>query len=124
MRAVLRRLHSPDAHDLAAFRPSDADNFAFLLQILVGPDTGPGEESFDVHVCTPRWLLENHSNEEIITGRHKLIMFRYDYERLYRFIENAVNEATGSNWQEVASRLARLGHWEFEDYVPIRSGNP
>ena len=118
MRAVLRYLHSPDVHDLKAFRPEESDNFAFLVQIMVGRDTGPGEESFDVLVCTPRWLLENHSNEEILTGRHKLIVFSYDYQRLHRFIENAVSEASGSNWQEVASRLARFGHWEFEDYVP------
>ena len=122
MRAVLRRLHSPDVYDLAAFRSSEKDNFAFLLQILVGPDTGPGEESFDVFVCTPRWLLDNHSDEEIVIGTHKLIMFSYDYERLYRFIQEKLSEARGSNWQELASRLARLGRWEFEDYVP--GGSP
>ena len=122
MRAVLRRLHSPDVYDLATFTPSERDNFAFLLQILVGPDTGPGEESFDVFVCTPRWLQGNHSDEEIIVGMHKLIMFSYSYERLYRFMQEKVSQARGSNWQEVAGRLARLGRWEFEDY--IRGRNP
>src|SRR5262249_21316258 len=114
MRAVLRRLHSPDVHDLAGFKPPDSDNFGFLLQILAGPESGPGEESFDVFVCSPRWLIKNHSSEEIIVGRHILIMFRYDYERLQRFIEKKIEAATGSTWQDVATQLARLGRWEFE----------
>jgi hypothetical protein len=124
MRAVLRRLHSPDVSDLDTFEPSETDNFGFLLQILVGPDGGPGEESFDVFICTPRWLLDNRSDDEIIMGRHMLIMFRYDYARLHRFILAKVNQAIGANWDEVASHLARLGKWEFEDYVPEGSGNP
>jgi Immunity protein 8 len=62
-----------------SFQPTEIDNFGFLLQILVGPEEGIGEESFDVMVCTPRWLIENHSPEDIVSGRHMLIMFRYDY---------------------------------------------
>ena len=46
-----------------------------------------------------------------------VIVFRYDYDRLVAFLKGAVSEATGDTWEEVASRLCRLGHWEFEDYT-------
>jgi len=116
MRAALRYLHSPDIPDLASFQPTEVDNFGFLLQILVGPQEGVGEESFDVMVCTPRWLIENHSPEDILACRHMLIMFQYDYRRLERFIQARIATVSGESWHDIANQLAKLAHWEFEDY--------
>jgi hypothetical protein len=53
VRAEVRRFHSPDIADLAAYAPPDPTSFAFLLQVMAGPKQGEGEESFDVEVCTP-----------------------------------------------------------------------
>jgi hypothetical protein len=96
--------------------PPVRDDFAFLLQILVGPQDAPGEESFDVFVCTPRWLLHNHQPTDIVEGRHNLIVFEYDFERLSDFITNRVTACEGRTWQELGERIGRLGKWEFEDY--------
>lgn len=112
----LRRLHSPDVLDLASFRPADPKNIGFLLQIMVGPRDGEGEESFDAVVCTPQWLSENHSSDEVISGHHHIIVFEFDLERLRRFIEGFLSECEAPSWQEVALKVGRLGRWEFEDY--------
>lgn len=119
MRAALRRLHSPDIDDLASYRPERPDEFGFLLQMLVGPENGPGEESFDVVVCTPRWLEKKHNPQEMLIGRHYLLVFEYDYNRLLRAIEDLCDSAEGGSWGEVASKLSRIGKWEFEDYRPF-----
>lgn len=118
MRAVIRRVHSPDIPDLYGYEPDEPDIFGFLLQILVGPDNGPGEESFDVYVCTPKWLMTRHNEDDIVAATHMLIVFRYDYERLHRFIEQRVYSAAGATWSDVARQLALFGRWEFQDYVP------
>src|SRR5262252_2826931 len=52
MRAVLRRLHSPDADPLNEFAPDDPESFAIFVQALVGPEGSEGEESFGFTVCT------------------------------------------------------------------------
>lgn len=113
---ALRRLHSPDILDLASFKPADPKNVGLLLQIMVGPRDGEGEESFDALVCTPQWLLENHSSEDVISGRHHIVMFEFDIDRLKHFIEAFLSECEGSSWREVALKVGRLGRWEFEDY--------
>ena len=116
MRAALRRLHSPDVFDLVNYQPDPADDFGFLLQALVGPEGGVGEESFDFVVCTPKWLERRRKKSDVIFGRHHLIMFEYDYDRLLRTIEHLCDSAEGNSWDEIATKLARFGKWEFEDY--------
>lgn len=123
MRAQLRRLHSPDVHDLVNFQPDVRESFGFLLQVLVGPSEGEGEESFDVVVCTPDWLRERHNPTDIIVGRHYLIVLEYNHDRLWRFLENYCSQCYGESWQDIANQLGRLGRWEFEDYKPAPISN-
>jgi hypothetical protein len=124
MRAQLRRLHSPDIENLASYTPNRSDGFGFLLQVMAGPQGREGEESFDVFVCTPEWLKENRGASDVVVGRHHLIVFRYDYDRLKRFLEGYCYQCSGETWQEVAQQLGRLGKWEFEDYKPISQSQP
>jgi hypothetical protein len=56
------------------YMSADPDKDAFLLRMLVGPDDGPGEESFDVLVCTPGWLVRAVSDERPQIGRRRLIV--------------------------------------------------
>ena len=94
---------------------------ARLSAILREAATGKGregEESFDVFVCTPQWLKQNRSQTDLTVGRHYLIVFEYDYERLRSFLDGYCSQCSGETWQEVAQLLGRLGKWEFEDYKP------
>ncbi len=45
-----------------------------------------------------------------VSGRHMLIMFRYDYRHLERFIQTRITTANRESWKEVAPQLARFGH--------------
>ena len=82
---------------------------------MVGLVGKQGEESFDILVCSPSWL-EDNIGDKIVDGRHHLIMRNYEYKKLWDYIDKYCSLQSGNNWQEVASRLARLGKWEFEDY--------
>jgi hypothetical protein len=84
--------------------------------MLIGPEGEPGQESFDVMVCTPRWILETYAGDEILIGRHMIIVFEYDFGRLKAFLEKRVGEIAGDRWKDLAHYLGRLGRWEFEDY--------
>lgn len=116
MKAQIKYLHSPDVDDLQSFIPQVKDSFCFLLQIMVGPLGQQGEESFDALVCTPKWLIEHFDKGQIIIGRHYLLVFEYDYDRLTSFIDSYIEKCEGESWQEIATKLSRIGKWEFEDY--------
>jgi len=109
MQAVLKGLHSPDIADVENYLPHEEDNFAFLLQVMVGPMEGEGEESFDIIVCTPKWLIEKYRPSDILLGLHKLIVFKYDYPAVREFIEKFLLRCSGNTWEEIAkkSELAR-----------------
>jgi immunity protein 8 of polymorphic toxin system len=114
MKPALRRLHSPDADDLREFVPS-SPAFSLLVQVLVGPSDGPGEESFDVVVCSPEWLAERGRP---IIGLHHIIVTRYHYDELLGVVLDYLDHCDGKDWGEVATKVGRLGRWEFEEYRP------
>ena len=118
MKPKIKHLHSPDIADLENYRPSVADEFYFLLQIVAGPEGQDGEESFDVIVCSPKSLGQTLGKGEILIGRHHLITNSYDYAMLVAFIREQCEKCSGKDWNDVAIKLARIGQWEFEDYTP------
>jgi hypothetical protein len=120
MKAELKRLHSPDVDDLENFVPMIADDFGFLLQIIVGPAGDPGEESFDLVVCTPDWLKRRYKSSDIVVGHERILVFEYNYERLRAFIARYCEKCVAGTWLEIASKLSRIGRWEFEGYQPHR----
>jgi len=118
VKPVLRRLHSPDVFDLEAYSPSDPACFSVLLQAMFGPEGGEGEESFDMVVCTPGWIAREVERKRIVDGRHHLIVSIFDLRQISSFLEAYANTCTGKTWQEAATKLSRVGKWEFEDYKP------
>lgn len=118
MKAQVKEIIGPDVADLPNFVADDPENFGFLIQLLVGPENQEGFESFDIVVCTPKWLSETHASDDIIIGRHHLIVFEYDFDRIMQKIESYIAEFDEDTWSTLAQKIARLGKWEFEDYIP------
>jgi hypothetical protein len=116
MQAILKSLYSTDIADIETYLPDKEDNFGFTLRAIVGPVDVEGAESFDIVVCTPKWLMEKHVASDVLLGLHKLIVFKYDYLRLRQFIEKYLMRCSGNTWKEVADKVSLLGQWEFEGY--------
>lgn len=115
MKPKIVRLHSPDVQDLTTFSPG-TESFSFLVQIIASPEGVDGEESFDLAVCSPSWVSEHVEHDGCLIGRHYLIVSEYNYDSLLSVVTEFAANCTGNTWKEVASKLGRLGRWEFEDY--------
>lgn len=117
MQVEIKSISSVDAHDLSSFVPEDPECFSLDVRIMMGPYGAEGEESFDIEICTPKWLEKSYPTDSIVMGRHMLIVQDYHFSRISGFIRAYVAKITGDSWDEIALKLSRLGHWEFEDYV-------
>jgi len=113
MIAELRNLFSLDV-DLLSFFPEREDCFVLQLRAMIGPKGQSSEESFDIQVCTPRWMLENC--QEPMWGRHLLVVPGYDMQLIRSMLNHYCESCTGATWHEVANKISRIGKWEFEDY--------
>lgn len=122
MRAVLKSFDSPDIKgDFYKFYPDDPEKFCFLLELEIGIENEKGADLFGIVVVTPKWLLETYTNplfpkDKILIGRHYLIVFEYNFEKIINFIKNYIENCAGDSWDEIAEKIGRIGHWEFEDY--------
>lgn len=117
-KAILKGLQSPDVSDLSAVVFGDSGRHHLLLQAMFGPEDGEGEESFDIVVCDPDWLADRVTKEGIVWTRHHLVVDRFDINEIRAFLSQYAEQCIGATWRETATKLARLGHWEFEDYRP------
>ena len=116
MKAIIKEIHSPDIN-INNYWPEDEENFGFLLQVMIGPESEEGSESFDIMVCTPDWIKNNLSGQKAIWGLHYLIVFEYNITFIKKYISNYLVNCTGSNWQDIAKKISYIGKWEFENYT-------
>ncbi len=118
MRAVVKSIHCADIPDLEGYYPDLPDNSGFYLELGIGPKDSKGEEIFGLTICTPQWLMNQYPKDDVILGRHHLIVFEYDYKRIIGKIEKFLLRCNSDTWHEVTLKVGELGRWEFEDYQP------
>ena len=119
MRAELKSLFSADADPLDAFAPTGS--FGISVMAMIGPAGQQGNESFEFMLCTPEWFAAN-MRENIRMGRHYLFVRDFSFKQLDQFVrEYCESCGEAPTWNTLAEKLARLGKWEFEDYVPYRA---
>jgi hypothetical protein len=102
--------------DFETYYPEDDECFNFLLSVIVGIKGAKSEESFNVEVCTPKWMMANYPMDDIILGKNKIIVFQYNKENIFKRIKSLFDGRNGNTWEEIALKLSRIGQWEFEDY--------
>jgi hypothetical protein len=115
MLSEVKSIMSTKIFDLENYRPDDYENFSFLLAVTVGEKGKTGGDLFYIDVCTPKWLLDNQ-HDDVILGKGKLIVFRFDMKRILARIRDIFEGCSGKDWNEISIKLSRIGNWEFEDY--------
>jgi hypothetical protein len=47
-----------------------------------------------------------------------LVIERWDASRIRLFLTEVVESEEAPTWRELATKIGRIGRWEFEDYGP------
>jgi Immunity protein 8 len=115
MLSEVRNIMSTEIFDLENYRPDDHENFSFSLTITVGPLGEAGGDLFDIDVCTPKWLLARQ-DDDIVLGKGKIIVYRCDMKMILKRVSALFEGCIGKDWNDIAIKLSRVGHWEFENY--------
>ena len=123
MRAKIRWFHSPDVYDLEKYAPDDPEDVGVFIQVMVGDEDSPGEESFDLEVVTPKHLIEHVKRDGPLIGRGFVIVARWNWPEIRDFLTGAFESEQAPTWDELGERLGRIGHWEFEDYRELPQGD-
>lgn len=116
VRAELKSLDSAEAPEgLASFQPAEPERFALAVGATIGPAGGEGGDLFYFHVVTAGWLADNPPPKGFEFLRD-LLVTGWDYETVRRAISDRCLHVEGRDWNEIATKLSRCAHWEFEDY--------
>ncbi|WP_238151952.1 MULTISPECIES: Imm8 family immunity protein [Xanthomonas] len=117
MKARLFGLHA-DTWDLKKEQPDDPSCFIEQLRAVIGPEDFEGGDDFFIDVCTADWIKKKHYG--LKWGRFMLIVDKYNYEEIYKFISEYIGKFEEASWNELATKLSRVMSWEFEDYVELK----
>ena len=117
MRAEIRSVTGDNVEHLPTWRP-EAVGWSVGIRLLIGPSGGRGEESFDVTVCDIEWVAQRVQTEGLVDGRHTLVVDGFHWQSVLSFLQRRVASLEADTWPELATKLSRLGYWEFEDYRP------
>jgi hypothetical protein len=123
MRAQVSSVMTIDHGSLAAVQFDDPTDAAQWVRVIAGPDNGPGEESFDLFVCTPRWLQKKVQDDGPVIGIHHVIAGRWVADQVEAFVRSMIESEIAEDWAHLGDRIGRLAHWEFDSYRPLR-GRP
>lgn len=93
------------------------------IRLIVGPDDGPGDESFDVLVCTPIWVGDVIKRDGPQIGRHRLLVDPFDLPAAVSFLKDRFEAVEADDWSTLCEQLARMGHWEFEGDRPFQEAD-
>jgi len=105
----LKSLHSPDLpHDQEPVDPADA---AVLFEASIGAKGQEDAEVFSFVAITPRALARDQGTR---WGRGYLILNHISWVGVEAALRNLLSHCSGDNWAQVAERLNREMHWEFE----------
>ncbi len=102
--------------DPADYQPIDPDLFQLPVEMLIGPRDAPGEEIFQITICSPQWLVKFIKDGDIVAARGYIIAAHYDFQKIRAFLELYVSRCEGQTWQDLAQQISCLGFWEFEQY--------
>jgi len=114
VRSICLRTVGGGFAELEEFKPEDPSNFEIDLEIFVGFEASPGEERFDLTVCTPHWILELLKEDDPMMGHGIIIVSNYSYPQIVEYIKSYVKMCVGSNIDDAMRRVGLLGEWESE----------
>jgi Immunity protein 8 len=118
MKQILKSIFLFEAVSFLEFVPEIPHNFHVLVSLTIGSEGEAGGSDYSIGVCTPTWLDHHIQNRGPLSGRHLLIVNRFDAAEIRAHIEKIISQCEREDPAEANAVLGRFFAWEFEDYQP------
>jgi hypothetical protein len=116
MKPIIYSVGTDDGINLRIWQPEDEEVFVMFISIGIGRKGKKGSDDFSIRIATPKGLMNLESDDGIIATRSLLIMERYNFQSLWRWLEKTVASCEGSTWPECVEKLRYYFDWEYHDY--------
>ncbi len=116
MKQVLKSIFLLNGSAFREFIPQIPHNFHVLASLTIGREDEVGGSDYSIGVCTPVWLDHHIQNAGPVSGRHLLIVNRFDATEVLASIEKIISQCGRDDPAEAKTMLSRFFAWEFEDY--------
>jgi hypothetical protein len=104
---------------LAEWVPLDPDDIDIQLVAHVGVEGESGRDVFYFRVVTPKALARDLWAHRYVWGDELLVVERFDYKFIFSLVKAICDRIDGDSWEEIAGRLSRYIHWEFDGRNPV-----
>lgn len=105
---------------LEDYIPTEKNSFGLWVTFSIGPSSEDGGSIYQLLVCTPSWLESKTTKGNIFWGRHMLVIDSFDAKLIKNSVDQLIvelaNQFPNDNDDEIAEKIARYAHWEYEDY--------
>lgn len=121
IRAKLKDWISPDIPEVWNWRTQSPGDVRYYLEMTIGTEDRRGGDLFGLMIVSPQALVKFEA-EPAIWGRHHLIVTDYSWQVVIDHVNKVLDICKDDTWTEVAGKLSRYFHWEFEDYQEASEG--
>ncbi|MBN2081237.1 hypothetical protein JW859_03405 [bacterium] len=102
--------------DTSTFTPENPAHFRVDVSFYVGWQGDTVGHRFEACACSPSaFFTDLVPEDEICSGRHYIIMQKYDEPLLRSFIESFVASLAGLPKPQALEKLCWFAQWEMED---------
>ena len=99
--------------NIRTWEPADPGHFAELVFVDIGQKGKKGSDTFTIRVATPSGLDALDDKNGILAIRPLLIMRRYHFDDLWRWLESTVRDCEEETWLACVDNLRRHFNWEY-----------
>ena len=112
----IKDYHSADVENVWLWKPNDADDVFFNLEITIGSKDSDSGDIFEVMVATPEGV-KRHAGKisTIISSKLIIVVDNYRWDSVFHYCEKLVADCYSETWEGVVYKLSRFFTWEYED---------
>lgn len=113
--AELRGIDWYETEPLETYDPDPLLPFDFEVNLSIGVAGRRGADLFRIRVCNPAAIAQIVGGAIVMFGYNRIVVERFEYATFRKVIEAYCASCEAQTWTELAHRISRIGHWEFEN---------